>query len=455
MIRRFCPVGQGIRVAIWLAAIGILALSVVRGRDLQRRVPDVFLGAAPLVGRKYWDGWDWRFGWGLVGAVIIGGLVVLATLRDWWQTASRTLVHAVTGVCAAAFAVSLALTDGFDGIRYGAAHRTEYAAHITTTPPVAEFVRTFIERIDGYSVHIRGHPPGFMVLLKAIAALGFGGVGPAVVLSIVATGLLPVAVLVAVRTVADDGTMRRAAPFLVVAPYALWMITSADAVYTALGAAAVAAVAVGAGRRGRTAALFGLVAGLLLGALMFGTYLAGVFMAVPGIVGLWAWWRRLPGALPVAVSTVIGLVVVVGLFRWAGFWWLDGVRRTNEEYWDGSAQYRVWTYFAYANVAAALIALGPATLAGLTRPRRWRAWPLVGVGVLAVAVSNASGFTRGEVERIWLLFYPWIAVAGAALLVPSTSTTRSAATTHRRGATWVAAQAAGAIVLQSVLVSKW
>lgn len=447
--------GQGARAVVWLAATGVVALSVVRGRDLERRVPDVFLGAAPLVGRRYWDGWDWRFGWGLVGASVVGALVVSATARGWWRTASSTVVYAAAGVGAAAFAMSLALTDGWNGVWYGAAHRTEYAAHITTTPPAGEFVRTFVERIDEYSVHIRGHPPGFMVLLKAIHALGLGGVGPAIALSIAATALLPVAVLVAVRAIGDDDTMRRAAPFLVVAPYAIWMITSADAVYTAVGAAAVAAVAVGVGRRGRAAAMFGLVGGLLLGSLMFGTYLAGVFMAVPGVVGLWAFGRRRPGALLVAVSSAFGIVLVMGLFRWAGFWWLDGVRRTNEEYWTGSAQFRVWTYFGYANVAAALIAAGPATLAGLTHPGRWRAWPLVGAGVLAVAVSNGSGFTRGEVERIWLLFYPWIAVAGAALLVPAESTPDASARGRRRGAVWVAAQAAGAIVLQSALVSKW
>jgi hypothetical protein len=60
--------------------------------------------------------------------------------------------------------------------------------------------------------------------------------------------------------------------------------------------------------------------------------------------------------------------------------------------------------------------------------------------------SHLSQYTRGEVERIWLLFFPWIVVAGGALIGVSA---------RLRSATWVAAQAAAAVVLQAALVSKW
>jgi hypothetical protein len=64
----------------------------------------------------------------------------------------------------------------------------------------------------------------------------------------------------------------------------------------------------------------------------------------------------------------------------------------------------------------------------------------------AVAASHVSQYTRGEVERIWLLFFPWLVIAAGSL----------AARVARRSATaWVGLQAACAIGLQAALVSKW
>ena len=55
--------------------------------------------------------------------------------------------------------------------------------------------------------------------------------------------------------------------------------------------------------------------------------------------------------------------------------------------------------------------LGPAVIAGLTvRPTgRWRL--LVVPALAAVAVADLSGLSKGEVERIWLPFMPWITLA--------------------------------------------
>ncbi len=437
------------RTLAWVTALSVIGYSVVRGRDLQRREPRVRLGAAPLVGRDSVDGWDWRFGWGLVLAGAILALVVAATHRGWWTSARTRTVYAASGLGAMSFAVALALTDGADGIRYGVADRREYLANLPTMPPAGEFVRTFVERIDDYSVHVRGHPPGFPLVLKALDAVGFGGVWPAAALSILATGIATAAVLAVTARIADETWMRRAAPFLVVAPYLIWMVSSADAVYTAAGAVGTAAVAMGAGRTRPIAAAWGVAGGLVLGALLFGSYLGAVFLIVPAIIGGYGVIRRRPGATTTALAAAAGAALVVGGFRWAGFWWLDGVRRTNAEYWAGSAQFRPWGYFAVANLAAALIALGPATFAGLTRLRPARICLVVGGALLAIATSDLSQYTRAEVERIWLLFYPWIALAAAGL-----AAAMGAAGRHR-ATWWLAAQGGGAIVLQAALVSKW
>ena len=130
-------------VVSFAAAIWVVWWSVVNGHALQRADFSVFLGAAPLVGRNPRDGWDWRFGWGLVGAAAVAGLVCAGCWRGWWWRVRQRWVIAAAALASCAFATSLALTDGFDGLRYGADHKTEYLATLSTKPPAAEFVRTF------------------------------------------------------------------------------------------------------------------------------------------------------------------------------------------------------------------------------------------------------------------------------------------------------------------------
>jgi hypothetical protein len=86
--------------------------------------------------------------------------------------------------------------------------------------------------------------------------------------------------------------------------------------------------------------------------------------------------------------------------------------------------------------------VGPASAAAVTR--LWRTsrpltW-LIAAALLAVAASDASGYMRGEVERIWLPYSPWIVIAGVAL---------------RRRTPWLVAQALTALVVQALVVSPW
>ena len=67
-------------------------------------------------------------------------------------------------------------------------------------------------------------------------------------------------------------------------------------------------------------------------------------------------------------------------------------------------------------------------------------------GLLALAAAHLSQYSRGEVERIWLLFFPWIAVAGGAVVTIAA---------RARAAAWIGVQAVTAIGLEAALVSKW
>jgi len=291
----------------------------------------------------------------LVGAAAVAAGVVIAVARGWWWRVRLRWVVVTSSIGAAAFAVLLALTDGADGVLRGAAHETEFLVNLPVTPPAAEFLRTFVDRIGDYSVHVRGHPPGFVLALKALDAVHLGGDWATAALSIVATAAAPAGVLVAVWAVAGAPWVRRTAPVLIVTPYALWMVTSADAVYTAVGAWAVALLAVGLRPRGPIRIVTAAAAGLLLGLLLFLTYGGAVFLAVPLVLAV-AELRRSPAlALTAAGTTMAALGTVFAAFAGFGFWWFAGAAATRVEYWAGTARLRTWDYFAVANIAVALI----------------------------------------------------------------------------------------------------
>ena len=440
---------RALTVLLFAAAISLIGWSVVWGRRLQRSSPEIKLGAAPLVGRDPLDSWDWRTHWqlalpiGLACAVIAFAPAVIDRWRLRWITVT-------TGLAAAAFAVALALLDGSDGLFHGATDTTEYYANLPKTPAWSTFLETFVDHLGRYSVHVRGHPPGFTLVLKVIAGVGIHGAWPVVALSVIGTATTPIFVIVTVHRLAGAVWARRSAPFLVLVPYAIWQITSADAFITAVTASGIAALAIALTSPRRIVVVGASFAcGLLLGAALFLTYGAVTFLAVPLSVAAsrWRQWRRL--TLVVIVSGAVAAAVVL-TFRALGFWWFDGLTELKKQYWDGTAKFRPWTYFTLSNTAVLLIAVGPAALAGIIRLRQRAVWLLVAGALVAAVASTASQYSKGEVERIWLLFFPWIMLAATPLADPS-------ATTHGtlRLRTWLTTQATIAILLQASLITKW
>ncbi|MEP6658445.1 MAG: hypothetical protein ABJD24_00840, partial [Acidimicrobiales bacterium] len=344
-----------------------------------------------------------------------------------------------TSLTATAFALLLAASDGWSAVVRPVIDPTEYWAGVAGARPAGRYLRTFIEHQKFYSVHVRGHPPGFMLLLFMLRWAGLGGPWFAAALSYVGVGVAVAAVAFTVWRVAGVEAMRRSLPFLALAPFAVWQGTSADAFFAGVAATGVAllALAMTSGRR-RIEIAGALAGGAVLGLSGFLTF--GTPTLVP-LVAVLAWkTRRIAWAVP----ALVGVALVVGAFAVNGYWWLDGLANTRHFYREGTAQFRPAFYFLFANVAVLAIALGPVTLAGLTRLARSPSARIVVGALVCVLVADFSGLSKAETERIWLLYMPWLAVAAGFV------------TASERGARcWLGIQAAAAIVVQVALVSKW
>jgi methylthioxylose transferase len=401
----------------------------------------VAIRAAPVMGH-------WRGHGGpavavavLVGAVLVAAGPALAARAPW------RVVPWGAGAAAAGWATVLAATDGWHRVTEPLTTEHEYEPFAAGITDLGGFLAGFTDELRTFPVHVQGHPPGPVVLAWALDRVGLGGAGWLAALALAGWGVAVAAALVAARAVAGERAARRAAPALALLPGAVWAGTSLDALFAGL-TAVTAALAILAVTR-RSARLAG-VAGLAAATTLLCTYGAVAALAVPVLAGaaLVAADRRplaqTPDAARLVAWAAAGAGAVIAVAAAAGFWWLDGLRATGAAYWGGIGGRRPAAYLTLVgNPAALALATGPAVAAGLaatlSRARAaWRPALLPAAALAAVLVANLSQMSRGETERIWLPFVPWLALAAPG---------------DRRG--WLAAQVALALVLQTTLDSPW
>jgi methylthioxylose transferase len=341
----------------------------------------------------------------------------------------------------AAWAACLALAGGPHALVAPLLGSNDYLHDLAKVGSPGPFLAGFTRDIGTYATHVRAHPPGMLLLAWGLGRIGLGS--PAVLAGIViaAGASAGAAALVALREVSGEQAARRAAPFLALAPAAVWMATSADALFAGVGAwgAALTILATGETGERRQRHLLAFAGGILLGAAVFLSYGLVLLAAVPAVV---AAVRRRPGALVVAG---LGAAMVAAAFASQGFVWWEGLRATRLQYFAGAGSERPYGYFLLADMAALAVALGPASAAALAGLRDRQTWLLAGAGLLAVAAAALSGLSKAEVERIWLPFMPWLLVATAAL--PSVRS--------RAGRGWLAGQLATGLLVQSLFVTPW
>jgi hypothetical protein len=391
------------------------------------------VNAPPLTGNVDPRGSWWAVPAVLAGAGAICGADRLASTLPWRRLLWASFAAALT------WSVALALWDGAAGLTRSPASSVDYLQALPVVGDLGAFLGALIEGTASLPAHVRAHPPGMLVLLLGMRRIGIATpLWLGLVEQTAAASSVP-AVLLSVRAVADERLARRAAPFLAFSPISLtW--SSGDAVFLGVGAWAVAFAVLAIDRHGRESDSLAVGAGALWSAAVFLTYGIVLLALVPAAI---AWRRR--RARPIAIAAAI--VVTAGIMAAAGgFSWLEGLSATRGAYAHSVARVRPYHFFLVANLAAAAIAVGPATWAGLARLRDRRLWLLASGALVAVLLANLSGLSKAEVERIWLPFLPWLVVAGAGAFAGATRTAR-------RG--WLGLQLAWALSVQMAVLSPW
>jgi len=404
-------------------------------------------GAAPIFGY-----WDIHGGWRTVPAILIALAAVVWGSAVAQRLSWRVLTLA-TWATACGWAFSLAMIDGWQrGFAGRLTTRDEYLSQVPSITDIPATVRTFSSRIldfqpNSWVTHVSGHPPGALLTFVWLDRIGLRGGAWAGLLCLLVGSSAAAAVVIAVRALADEQTARRAAPFVAVAPTAIWVAVSADGYFAGVAAWGIALLAVAVDRVVRFPALVGAGAGLLLGWGVFLNYglMLLVLPAAAVLVSAADWRAALRALGPAALAAA----AVAATFAVAGFSWLDGYTLVQQRYWQGIAKDRPFQYWVWANLACVVCAIGLGSVAGISRVFDWAAirrrsgFHLLLLALLAVIVcADLSMLSKAETERIWLPFTIWLTAAPA--LLPARS--------HRR---WLALNAAGALLLNSIIFTNW
>lgn len=404
-------------------------------------------GAAPIFGY-----WDIHFSWGTAAAIVIAAAAVL-----WGPAVAQRLSWRMlllgSWATSAAWALSLALIDGWQrGFAGRLVTRDEYLYEVPGITDIPATLRTFASRIvdfqpHSWTTHVSGHPPGALLTFVWLDRIGLHGGAWAGLWCLLMGSSAAAAVLVAVRALAGEEMARRAAPFVAVAPTAIWVAVSADGYFAGVAAWGIALLAVAVHGGVRFPALAGAGAGLVLGWGVFLSY-GLVLIGLPALAVLIsaADWRAVLRALGPAV---LAAVAVAATFAVAGFYLFDGYDLVQQRYWQGIAKDRPFQYWSWANLACVVCSIGLGSVAGISRVfdraairRRSGLQLLLLAALAAIVCADLSMLSKAETERIWLPFTVWLTAAPALLPVRS----------HRM---WLAVNAAGALLLNSVIFTNW
>jgi hypothetical protein len=341
-------------------------------------------------------------------APAVAVVILLATWHGridtmpWW----RVQFASATGLFA--WSVALALVDGADGLTRSLTPDNYLGDVQEVGDDPLGYLRSFTGRSAEHTIATRGHPPAPVLLLWAIQRLGISG---QLTLALLVTGFGALAaplVLSAIRDVSGESAARRFAPIVMLAPYAVWLAVSMDAVVLTIAAAMTVAGLRATRNRGWQAGLWALLAGVLLGvAAMFSYAAAWLGLSIVAI-----YFARRRAALN--LFSGLGALIPILLAWLAGFAWTDGLFVAYADFSQHIEPERSELWWGLISICALLIAVGPVLVASLRKLRNTPGWPFMLGAATAVVFSIGAGLARGGIEHAWLPFFPWLTVAAIA-----------------------------------------
>ncbi|HIV58469.1 MAG TPA: hypothetical protein H9902_10995 [Candidatus Stackebrandtia faecavium] len=419
---------------VWLTLLAAGMVATVLAVATDARLDSA---APPFLGR-------YELAWvpASMAAPIVAATVLLVARTRWAQRASwrRILVLAYLG--SAAWLVGLAQSQP-NGLTAYLTNRDGYLPQADSIGTLPELFATFGNTDSLHSSSVTGHPPGTVVMVWLLNSLPMSHTAAALVW--IAFGALSVPLILSVaRTTCGHVAARALAPVLVLAPYGIWIAVGPEGLTITVAAAGLAAANHASHHRqsGWSAAIWALVAGLLLAAATMFAYITAWF----GLsVACLYFARRRPFH---NLATGLGALLPFIAFQLAGFDWTASLLSAYEGYLSRVDDDRSVGWWIVLSLVVALFAMGPAIVASLRKTRNTPAWPfLIGSGA-AVMFSICMGIARGGVEETWLPLFPWLMIAATAPQRPAGRPVPAPLLLAGGGAV-------AAIILQSVLVSPW
>jgi hypothetical protein len=412
----------------------------------------------------------------LAGGLIAGSIAGLAGRAR----AGMPLLLAALG-----FLFTLALTaaqpDGFDRVlrSLGSRNSFGYVFDAGLAPPTRELLADYPRAVAGLNQHSRTHPPGPLLLVRGLDALGRripagredgavaragqafereiqrardrgrpaprGPLVPAAGTLVLLALLLPALSALAAWPLCRLARAWGLSPETAQTASALWLLVPARSLFTpsldpALPALLLAAAVLATPRpaAARRETWRPLLAGLLAGVCVLTTY--GYVAVLPLLAGLASLGphmnvdgepRRIRLDLVPPLLLGVGFALPwLALAAFAGYDPLPAFRAAMAEHHAiavATRDYRTWLLwdpydFALLLGPAVLVPAVAATAAPRPLPFRAGAWLLWGTLLLLLV----SGSVRGEVGRIWMMFMPFVCLLAAAGLEGQTGARRGA-----------------------------
>ena len=391
---------------LWIAVVGGAALI---GRAAHAADPSTPTKAAPFFGR-----YEVLLSAGVWRPIVLGLVLIVV-----WPVLCRRLrfryLLPLSSVVATMWAVAVATITGLAVLASPIANQHDYLPVVARITSPGSFLDTFIARYESFPIHVKGHPPLAVLAFWILEQIGLGGKWPATMLVLAVASLAAPATIVLVRNLTGDQQARQLAVFAGLSPAVITIATSVDGAIMGVVALTAAAASMAWRATGNWALALGFLTGLLAGAALYLSYGAPLLLTPCLAVGILLIRDR---KFATIAAMVAGVLVVAGLFTASGFWLLDGLDLTRAAYKLGISTRRPYWLFIWLNLAALVGLAGPAPLAGVAKTlSNYRTakpnalWLVIAMTLLGVLAADLSGLSKGEVERIWLAFIPFLLLA--------------------------------------------